>query len=74
MTTQGSSGCRGASSGSGLPLAAPCQGAFTEGDESKQDEKAAVLALSGCWPRDILVVLLLGEINNKVKDLWPKDK
>ena len=36
MTTQPSSGCRGASWGSGFPLPALCQGAFTEGDESME--------------------------------------
>ena len=33
-----------------------------------------VLALSGCWPRDILVVLLLGKTNftRKLKIFGPK--
>ena len=39
-----------------------CQGAFTEGDESPQNDKAASSALSGCWLGDILVVLLIGDL------------
>ena len=36
--------------------------------------KQLVLALSGCWPGDILVVLLLGETNltRKLKIYGPK--
>ena len=39
MTTLASSGCTGASWGSGFPLSALCQGAFTEGDESPWNGK-----------------------------------
>ena len=39
MTALTSSGCTGASWGSGFPLPALCQGAFTEGDESPWNEK-----------------------------------
>ena len=34
-----------------------------QGDESPQNDKAAVPALSRCWSGDILIVLLLGETN-----------
>ena len=40
MTILASSGCTGASWGSGFPLPALCQGAFTGGDESLWNDKA----------------------------------
>ena len=40
MTALASSGCTGASWGSGFPLPALCQGAFMEGDESLWNDKA----------------------------------
>ena len=45
-----------------------------EGDESPQNDKAAVPALSRCWSGDILIVLLLGETNltRKLKIYSPK--
>ena len=45
-----------------------------QGDESPQNDKAAVPALSRCWSGDILIVLLLGETNltRKLKIYGPK--
>ena len=81
MTTQGSSGCRGASSGSGLPLPALCQGAFMEGEESPWNNKVACFSIVWVLARNILVKLSLGDLlysrrnqlNEKFKDIWPKD-
>jgi len=45
MTALASSGCTGASWGSGFPLPALCQGAFTEGDESLWNDKVACFSI-----------------------------
>ena len=45
MTTLASSGCIGASWGSGFPLPALCQGAFTEGEESPWNDKVACFSI-----------------------------
>ena len=45
MTTLGSSGCTGASWGSGFPLPALCQGAFMEGDESPWNDKVTCFSI-----------------------------
>ena len=63
MTTLVSSGCTGVSWGSGFPLPALCQGTFTEGDESPQNDKATCSSIVWVLARDILVVPLLGETN-----------
>ena len=45
MTTLASSGYTGASWGSGFPLPAFCQGAFTEGEESPWNDKVACFSI-----------------------------
>ena len=42
MTTLASSGCTGASWGSGFPLPALCRGAFMEGDESLRNDNGGL--------------------------------
>ena len=81
MATLTSSGCIGASWGSGFPWSALCQGAFTEEDESPWNKRWFVSASSGHWSQNILVVLPLGDLlysrrnklNKKVKSTWTKD-
>ena len=45
MTALASSGCTGASWGSGFPLPALCQGAFTAGDESLWNDKVTCFSI-----------------------------
>ena len=45
MITLASSGCTGASWGSGFPLPALCQGAFTAGDESPRNDMVACFSI-----------------------------
>ena len=45
MTTLASLGCTGASWGSGFPLPALCQDAFTKGDESPWNDKEACFSI-----------------------------
>ena len=45
MAALASSGCIGASWGSGFPLPALCQGAFMEGDESLQNDKMVCFSI-----------------------------
>ena len=45
MDTLASSGCTGASWGSGFPLPALCQGAFTAGDESPRNDMVACFSI-----------------------------
>ena len=69
------SGCTGALWGSGFPLPALCQGAFTEGDESPQNDKAAcsgiVWVLTGGY--FCCTTTWRNKLNEKVKDIWLKD-
>ena len=45
MTALASSGCTGASWGSGFPVPAPCQGEFTAGDESPWNDMVACFGM-----------------------------
>ena len=45
MTALASSGCTGALWGSGFPLPALCQGAFTAGDESPWNDKVTCFSI-----------------------------
>ena len=81
MTALTSSGCTGASWGSGFPVPAPCQGEFTAGDESPWNDMVACFGIVWVLARNIGVKLSLGDLlysrrnklKKKFKDTWPKD-
>ena len=81
MTSLASSGCTGASWGSGFSLPALCQSDLWREMRVHGMIRRLVSALSGCWPGNILVILPLGDLlysrrnrlHKKVKDTWPKD-
>ena len=80
MTTLASSGCTGASWGSGFPLSALCQVHLRREMRVHGMIRWLVSALSGCWSGNILVILPLGDLlysgrnklDKKVKGIWPK--
>jgi len=84
MTNLASSGCTGASLGSGKPLFLCLLSVRVHLQREKRVHgmiRQLVSAFSGCWPEDILVILPLGDLlysrksklNKKLKGIWPKD-